>query len=227
MPYKRNYRRKRPMTRKRTYRKRYSRRGNTRIKRNAMRTYMYKSHVDLGTIVATPGTASTFTNYTFALSDIPNPSDYTSLYDQYKLAAVKMKFIPAYTNSQPGTNQAAQANPVYPFLDASIRSYSIVDYDGLNLPTTIPGYREYQNCKVRSLMKYHTRYLKPKMFLTSGTTQYNLDGKQPWISVIDSTQAHHGVSFATDATIDLPGSAAAILLYRVEATYYLKFRNVK
>jgi len=56
------------------------------------KVHFFKRHVDLGTITLSSAGITT-QGYSFQLDEVPNYTEFTALYDQYKLSAVAIKFI--------------------------------------------------------------------------------------------------------------------------------------
>lgn len=229
MPYR--YRRK-PYRRPRKFnrRKRYSRRGTSRMKRGNQIHYIKRSGdlaVDfvnggnVGPIVAAAPGTDTIYNLAFELNSLPGAADFTALFDQYRIKAIKVNFIPL-GNVSSWTTGITGTNP-FPAGSYAVRSWSALDFnDDNNPPTSIAGIQEYGNAKWKPYNRVHSRYFYPRITLSNGAGQdINFAGKQPWIQCSNSAQRHYGIIFGVDASTAPMGTA----LYKLEYKMYLQFRS--
>lgn len=232
MPYgrrKRTYRRPRKFTR----RKRFSRRGTVRTRRG-QKVYYFKRNGNLAYERALDGTANATVNsrgvatdsinvYAFRATDIPNFSEFASLYDQFRIKAIKFSAIPiGNVSTYTGTTGATGTTPTY-----SVRSYSVLDFQyDASSPTTVSQLREYQNCKWKPYNRIHSRYFYPRLQLSSdgNDAQYTV-GSKPWVSTQTASQQAQwaGIIFGVDGNSAPTGT----ILYQIELKYYLQFRTVK
>lgn len=238
MPYyRRNYRRRtfrpRGTTRKRVYRRKFSRFGrrkmNTNVyyfKRKSSAVFDWAANSQLTQLTQRATGSPSWYNIAFRLQDVPNFTDFTNVYDSYRIRGVKVNLIPmgnVSSSNQPGTPTGAAGN-------YAVRCFSAYDpnNDGVGVTgsTAIQQLQEYQNCKWSPFNRIHKRYVKPRVTVTSpdGSGGINLAGKQPWIQCADSGgTVHYGMPVA----IDDSGFATASLLYKIECTYYLQFARPK
>jgi len=204
---KRTYRKKRSTNR--TYRKRFTRRS--RYSKRGQKIYMFKRHCTLSPFVVS-NTINSNAAYNFSLQDLPNYTEFTNLYDMYKINAVKLTMLPQMTqNVSLGTIN----NPI-----ANARVFSVIDYNDSVALSTPDQAREYQSCKVTTILRTHKRYLKPKI---------QDDGKvytpgRPWINCSSPAIDYYGVKFVAEPMFS---TTSFDFTYIVEAVYYLSFKNVK
>lgn len=218
-----NNRRRRPMTRKRTYRKKFNRKiliGNPRQK-----VYYYKRFANLPPVVAAVDGSDTLVGYNFNLTEVPGYTEFTALYDAYKICGLKLRFLPYYSQS---TDQGGN-DPFAPFSSSNnLRIFTCLDYNDSSAPVSINAIREYQNCKVTSYNKGHKRYFRPIVNLesTGNTTIQVFSGKNPWISTGTPALQHYALKLGIDTSLLVntaitPGD----VLLRVEATFYIGFKQ--
>lgn len=205
------------------YRKKYGGRGytRTRISRKTRQPVQYFTrHANLGSITYNSATGVTSTDGViyFTLSQLTNASDYATIYDQYKIKAVKVSFIP-HTNVTYGSGQvSAYSNRLLTCLDFN-------DETVLS-PNAI---RQYQTCRVCPNNKIHTRYFYPKPLAEyaqniSGTTVLATKGS-PWFSAQNNRDVrYYSIKYSVDHP-DSTGFTTGDVLYRVECKYYLSFRG--
>lgn len=210
MAYRRRYK-KRTYKRKgagRSYRRRYTRR--TRINKRGQKLYLFKRFCDFGalTISNITGTGAA---YNFSLSDLPNYTEFTALYDSYKINAVKITFRPQQTQS---ISIGAVNNP-----NASSRFMSAIDYNDGTAPTSMDEIRQYQSCKVTGILKPHSRYIfKPKILTTDSFSM------SPWLSTSVPNTNYFGLKLWVEP---MDSTSTTSMDYTVECKYYLSFKMVK
>lgn len=215
--------RKRPSA-NRSYRKKFTRRARA-VGHPKDFVHYYKRKVALDSVVHLTAGAPVLGTYTFQLSDLPGATDFSNLYDAYKLKGVKMYFIPVsnvVTNVTGGTGG-------YPSTLYSNRLFTAIDYNDASAPTSVDSIREYQNSKWSPYNRIHKRWIRPKIISTDGTTTSNTQfpvGAQPWLPTSSASPYYGALKFGMDP-IDGVVASTADILYRVEATYYLSFKNPK
>jgi len=158
--------------------------------------------------------------YNFELSDVPNYTQFTQLYDQYRILAVKMEFVPenCYGPTASGAGVVTQVSA--PWLttcidldDSSAPTSSIIQsHDTVKMHGVLNG-----NC-----VNKYVRWLEPQVaisaYQTGGFTGYIPKPKQ-WIDSNSAGVQHYGLK----AWVFAPANSAS---YRVQviATYYMEFK---
>jgi len=189
--------------RRRFTRKRYSRKTNQRI-------YRFTRFVDFGEFTIA-NNVNTYSAYNFSLSDLPSSAEFTSLFDQYKINAVKIAFLPQQNMS---ISIGSINNP-----NASSRFFSCIDYNDSSAPTSIDEVRQYQNCKYTSVLSRHSRYIyKPKIVDASGFTI------SPWLATSTPGANYFGLKVAVEP---MDSTTTLSMIYTVEVKYYMSFKNVR
>lgn len=207
MPLRRNYKKRYPKRSRKSYRRRFKRRSM--LNRRGERKFMYTRYCDRGVLTLTSGT-STVAGYNFSLNDLPNYSEFTTLYDSYKINAVKISFIP----QQDANVSLSLANNAI----ANARFFSAIDYTDSSL-TAINDLREYKTAKWTSLLRTHTRYIyKPKILDSSGFSV------SPWMATTALAGDYFGLKIAVE---DIQSTGITSFTYKIECKYYLSFKNVK
>lgn len=175
----------------------------------------YFKRVQFATNAITVTGTSFFSASAFELQNVPNASEFTSLYDQYKITAVKYQILPRGNVADIGTS-ATQGNMG--------RVFSVLDYDDSNAPASFNEMTQYQNCKVTPSTVTHTRYLKPRFNMDVLSGSVGLTANAPRTGWIDCGQAdvrHRGVKIGIQAPTN------AVMTYDLMITYYLAFKNVR
>lgn len=154
----------------------------------------------------------------FQLSDLPNYTQFTNLYDQYRILAVKVEFVARTPPVQYyGVSAISSSAPVL---------YTAIDLDDVTTPTSTT-LLAHESCKFHgaftpmSTNKY-VRWLKPatavEMYQTGGFGGYGARQNQ-WIDTTSSSVQHYGIKWwiATAAT-------TPAYYYDVVFTYYMEFK---
>lgn len=167
------------------------------------RTQYYAANIVNNTLTNTP-----FSN-TFRLSDVPSVSEFANLYDQYKITAIKWKLMPRSSDYAIGLTAP--------------RIFSVLDKDDAAAPLNIDEILQYQNVKVTTFGKWHTRYIKPSIGYQLGDLAAGVNMRAVgtgWIDMAQTTVPHYGIK-----GIITPSSSA--LAFDLQVTYYLAFKNVR
>ncbi len=171
--------------------------------------YTFTRSCSKGTITATNG--ETLTALSFTLNDVPLPSDFTSLFDQYRIIQVILEFIPVTQPFGPSTT-ATDLPSVH----------TVIDYDDDTTPTSINTLRQYSTHQIVSNQSYFKRVLTPRFTIAaySGAfTSYSLGPVNTWQDANSPGIIYYGVKVGTSPVTTVSGS---FILYNVEATYTIQ-----
>lgn len=184
--------------------------SNRYSKREEKRFLYTRYSSTFGSLAVSP-LSQTLGGYQFSLNDVPNYTEFTNLYDMYKINGVKLTFIPqqdANTSLSPVNNAIANA-----------RFFSAIDYNDANPPASVDELREYKTAKWTSILRPHVRYIhKPKIFDTSG---YSIS---PWMATTSPSVNYFGLKVAIEPT---EATITTTFTYKIEAKFYMEFKNVK
>lgn len=168
--------------------------------------------VDRGQITA--DSVGIYGAFAFALADLPSYTDFTSLFDQYRIAQVTMRFIPVVAPFGPATSATA-----YPSL------HTVIDQDDNVTPGSLDVLRQYGTHQVTPNQVYFERCLTPRYALSAYSGIFGSFALAPVNSFIDSNSPnvqYYGVKWGTSAIT----STGTYVLYNVEATYVLQCRSI-
>lgn len=212
------YRRKRRNMRKRVYRKKTQNKVHSYIRWcDKDSTYVTS---ELGPNSISETLADQHLTYQFKLDNIVNPSDFTNLYDQYKINKIQLFLEP--TANQTG---APVNNPVQ-------RKLAVVhDYTDATPLASEDNYLEYSNCKRYNAIRNNaikiTLYPKIKNVVENVGGQTNayttMNSNRVWLDCDNDEVPHFGLKIFVPANI----SSNASPLFRVRAKFWLSFRNSK
>lgn len=142
----------------------------------------------------------------FALANLPNSSDFTSLFDSYRIDRIDAAVLG-------GSNQ--------------LQLYAAVDYDDAVAPTGIAEMLERQNVQVKaitvnSIQQYRVTFV-PRMPIEGSTgAGPQMAPVGTWIDTADPTVEHYGLKIWIQ-----PSTGTATLQPQVVFTYHLSFRAAK
>lgn len=202
--YRKRYSKKKSMRR---YRKRYTRRVPRSIGNPKQKIFYYTRFCDLGTITSTSA-STTYGASAFNLTQVPGYTDFTALYDFYKIKAIKLSFVPwsNVTNGDSGTEHFQ-------------RIFTVIDYNDVGIPTAVTDLQQYKSCKWSPNNRIHKRYFKPKTIIDSYNELALVLDKQPWVPTTNTTNSYYGIKWAIESQINLT------TLYKIEAKFYLAFKS--
>lgn len=159
--------------------------------------------------------------YTFKLDNIVNPSDFTNLYDMYRINKVTL-----YLEAQ----QLANANQYATGMPAK-KIRVVHDWNDANTLSNEDEYLEYSNCKAYSSNRSTIAIvLYPKINnvvenVGGQTNAYtSMNSNRIWLNIADDEVPHFGLK------IFIPSGLCTVNdtpLYRVRAKFHLSFKNSK
>jgi len=151
----------------------------------------------------------------FSLSVLPNATEFTALFDAYRILQVTVLFLPYQTMCNNTTSYPGEI-------------HSVIDYDDNSTVASPDDLRQYRTYQRYVCLEKFTRTLSPAIsqavyttLATTGYAQGARGSKAPWIDSASPTVPWYGLKFITSNT--QPTSAQ--LTYIVEANYVLQFRN--
>lgn len=169
-----------------------------------------------------PGSANNvYAGITFQLSSLPNHSEFTALFDQFRITYVQLQFYLQYNPAQIDTTDVrGQGLATYPCM------YITKDNDDGNSPTTLDELRQHADVKMFMLKPDTIRKygLKPAtlsaQYQSSVATSYSPTWGQ-WIDCANSATPYYGVKIG----IENMTSSSQYLVCR--ATYWFQCRDTR
>lgn len=164
------------------------------------------------------GGSPAYTGMSFSLSDLPNYSEFTALYDQYTITGVKLTFMWSMTEA---TN--TNGGPGAPTM------FLCRDYDDANTPASIDELMQRPFTKTRRIDRPFSIFLRPRPSLETFngalTSAYSVPNKAPWIDVNNPSVPFYGLKYIMN-----PYGGTVGLIYgtvTIVCKYYLKFKGVR
>lgn len=181
----------------------------------------------IGTVLTLSASAGWTTYpFTFQLANLPAYTEFSNLFDQYRVNAVKLTFLPSVDGNDAG-NVLNMTNWCY-----QPRIYTLIDRNGINSGAINTEALLQENTKarlIRNPLKPFSIYIKsPGVELgvgaVAGTSNLNAaTAYNRWIDTSANTVSHYG---AAVGGIVPNGTTNASILYTCVAKYYLQFKNI-
>lgn len=175
---------------------------------------------------ATGVTTPINTALSFNLAQLPNFSEFTSLYDQYQIKGIRVNIQPLLTEGI--ASAVSGSTNVWGFPKLS----TVIDYDDTQIPVDENVYLQYSTLKQTPAFKEHKRYWKPKVKVAGldaggAITANNVKGGQ-WIDAGLASVPHFGLKIFQPGPIasGTPAVSSSIA-YSVYATLYVACKNVR
>lgn len=201
-----------------------------KIQRNRLsrQVHMFKRIVNLGTYTASQTSGGVVTpiakGFSFQLSDLANVSEYTSLFDQFKITGIKFRVVPKTAM----TTQGAVTGTIAPLGYGQV--VTAIDFDDAANPTSKDQLLEYGSAKYTPSSRVHQRYFSPKVlnavWVNLASTGYS-PVKAPWIDQANTNLPHYGIKLWVDVPENSSGTANSSISYDVYATYYFMCKNTR
>lgn len=157
-----------------------------------------------------PGSAA-LTTYAFNAASLGNMPAFQTIYDQYSIRKVVMKFIPKFSMMASTTS-------------SSVQFTSVLDFDDNNNLTAPSAAWQYQTVKMTRAHQVHTRVLRPCANSVFDAVGGGLSPKTSlWLDLSNLNVPHYGIKLGIEP---LP-TGAAPLDYDIQTTFYLAFKNVR
>lgn len=183
-------------------------------------------------LLTTAGTTNSLAYGTLSfygmLSDLPDYTDFTNLFDQYKIDSIEVIFHPYCTSSTTGAAYASAAG------QTGVIVHTAVDYDDATLPTGsdagIQLLREYQNYHCDNIYARHggplTSRFSPRMSLAAyqGAFTGYTSTAFGWVDCNSPNVQGYGFKAIFEC---VSGGFSTTVLFKAEARVHLSFRNVR
>ncbi len=186
------------------------------VARNISQGNLYRCvrTVNLGSITA--GTIDAGLGRRFRLSDVPTSTDFTNLFDQYRIVAVEAIYV--------FSTHVLSAQARYP------RITFAVDYSDASNPASEAEVLQYQNAESFQFGQVkHTfkRVLKPRAALAAfegAFSGYGMASANQWFDTNDSSIEYYGTK---EWVVNYNTTLATGAVINVYHRYHMEFKNAK
>lgn len=190
-----------------------------RIRRSLLlKTHMFKR--TFSTVYAVQDTLANRATI-HMLSNLPNYTELTALFDQYKITAVKARFIFDMTasNIPNTTTQNTMPNLI-----------TVIDKNDGTALAAITDYEQYETMKVRRLDKQITIYFKPRvsssLYSAGGFTGYAIS-PQVWVDTNSPSVEYYGLKYGINGNMEGGVGTNKIGAITIYWTYYIMCKCTK
>ncbi len=149
----------------------------------------------------------------FTLDTLPSYTDFTSLFDQYRIVEIRASFNPVV--SPFGASTTAVDLPML---------YTAIDRDDATAPANVDTLRQFNTCQATSYKEFQQRTLSPrfaKAAYSGAFTSYSSSNQGDWVDSNSPSVQYYGLKWALSPVTVVSGQ---YLLYNVDITYVLQFR---
>lgn len=159
----------------------------------------------------------------FELADLPNVTEFTNLFDQYRLHHVDVEIVPLW-NVAPTTGTAGGNGNFTGYC------HSVLDFDDATAPTAatsgIQSLQQYRSYRLENIVRGRPlRWrLVPMMALGAYSGAFtSYAAQQPmWIDCNSANVQHYGIKFIFEL-LD-PAGVTSYMDFRINLRYYLELR---
>jgi len=161
-------------------------------------------------IIASNTTGPTFGAIAFQLSNFPQSTYYATVFDQYRIREVNVKFVPTATSV------------LTPVMGSGSYLLTVLDYDDASTPTNMNSLVAYSSLKITPPGVIDERTLRPRIAMaaygSSGTftSSANID-PLVWVDAGSATVQYYGLKYGLS-------SSPAVESITVFTTCWVQFR---
>lgn len=150
--------------------------------------------------------------YVFQLQDLPAYTEFTTLFDQYRIREVDIAFIPLSNSVPPTSTSGGELT-------------TVLDYDdGTALATEIAAF-QYESAVTTPPWSVNRRKLVPRLATAAYAGAFTSYANMPSSTWIDSTSI--GVQYYGVKAVMPQATGSQVTLYDVIATYKIECRNTR
>lgn len=214
--YKRRYAPRRRFIRKRRLVARVPRRprawqrgviGPPRPSYNFKRTWYNENYFSTGS-----AGVPTLAGLSFNLSSMPNASEFSNLFDSYRINKIVVKIIPKITETS--TVLASTGNSALPQI------HSALDFNDSIAPTSLAQLTQYSTHKMTRGNMVHTRVFTPCVELSANATANTAPKSYQWLDTSHLDIAHLGMKLYIPTL-----GTQTVIYYDYSVTMYFSCKN--
>jgi hypothetical protein len=187
----------------------------SRVSPHVSSTYTVRVTTQSSALLTATATSSQNPTYAFTLGDLDSPSEFTGLFDQYRIECVAFRLMPMQNAIGLTTNSTTTC----------VTPYVIVDYDDTTALTSAAQARSFESCVIVPPGVECVRQFQPRVALAGYTGSFTgyANVAPPWIDAGSTTVQHYGIK------LFIPGATASqtqLQSWTVEREYWISFRKV-
>lgn len=166
--------------------------------------YQFSRVIEEAYDIITDGVNPSLGALTFRLISLPSYTNFTNLFDLYRITKVQIDWVPEYTEL---TDAALVSNAV------NVRFNTAVDISDATIPANVDSILQYQQLSSTGITKPHSRTFAPAM-LMGGLVPCSC-----WLPTSASSEAHYGLKYAIPAT-------GVAMIFRSRVKLWVECANV-
>lgn len=205
---------RRPLKRTRHWR----RRSRPLISRQLTRGVHHFKRTYQGSEITINNVSSISGGWSFSLNSLPSYSEFTALFDEYRINGIAIKLVPLFTS--------ADLNPATTALTVP-NLHTVIDYDDSTDPGSLNTILQYPNRRMTRATQMHSRYFRPHVayavYKTALASGYGTKSRM-WIDCENVDVPHYGFKYCFDGNY---GTGSQTITYKSYITMYLSCRGVR
>lgn len=183
-----------------------------RIVRNIGGIHSFKRSFRLSQIAMTAGTTLMYGEQ-FDITQLPNFTEFSALFDQYRVDKIKFEIVPCQTGADTNPNTTSIFLP---------NIWSCIDKTDSTPPTGINEIMQYPGAKRTKITTRHSRSFKPHVMVDVNNVVINSKGC-PWLA-FGAPIPLYGVKWGLDQIFNVASGGFGIDRY---VTFYFSCKAVK
>jgi len=167
-----------------------------------------------GANITATAAAQTF-QYNFQLANLDNLTAFQSLFDQYRIDAIRFSLIP-------DNNAIPIENPANTTL---VQVYNVIDYDDSTALVSAAAAKQYDNCAIVEPAESLCRTFQPRLAVATYSGVFTSFGnlRPQWLDMASTTVQHYGVKqYIPAITVGQTFTQS----WKVQIEYWVSFRSV-
>lgn len=178
--------------------------------------YRFIRGVNHGTVTLSNAAVTSGGKY-FMLSDVPNSSEFSSLFDVYRIAKVEIRLL--FNANIIGIQAGVPYNPV--------RYATVIDYNSAGTLASLDDAREFRTCQIKTFPfePEERRNIVPRFVsvVENSSSSVVAGGSETgWLNTSVTNIPHYGLRYFVEQLAS-PYTGA----FSIEAVYHLEFKEVK
>lgn len=157
-------------------------------------------------------TANYKQGYVFKLSDLSNYTEFTNLFDQYRINAVKFQIVPGFN----GTDAITQTS--------LLSIHSAIDHNDVTDPVNVSDLMQYDTYRRTRATRGHKRYFKTNLLTPISDSGGDTTTWGKWVSTENPGAEYYGLKLFIDRPYFVNESNA--INFEVYATLYFQCKSV-
>lgn len=193
-------------------------RGNKRYKNGEVYSFKRKRSTTIDVVYDGTHTES-HGAFKFMLSDLTNYTEFTTLFDKYRIRGIRAQFLPR-TNILSQANLTGTLTEVPPIV-------TVVDYDDAVGTDDYLSLMQFENAKIHSEFKPFSVFFRPQLatgaYAGGVFTGFSSDKGTKWIDAASTTVEYYGLKWAT-LNYAVGNSTTIHPFWDVVFTYYIQLK---